>query len=457
MIDKRPALIARCADADDVATAVGFAAEQGPAVRGARRRPQRRRHRRRRRRHRHRPLGDARRARSTPAAAPCTCRAARPGPTSTASPRRSGSPRPGGVVSETGVAGLALSGGVSLPAPRARDDRRQPRLGRGRPRRRPPRARERRRAPRPATGRCAAAAATSASSRRSSCACTRSGPEVFDLVVAYPIEDAARVLAGWRDAVAGAPDELSTVGFIWSLPVVPDLPEHLRGRPYVGVAGMWAGDPAEGERAPRPLRELATPLLDMSGTSPYVEMQQRARRVLPGRPPLLLEGALPRRDARRRDRRRPSTGAAPPLGAHARGDPPLRRRDGARGRRGDGVRRPQRGVDAEHRRDLGRPGRRRGQHRLDARVLGRRPPLLPARQDLLQLPRPARGGRRGGARELRRQPRPAGADQGRVRPRQPLPAQPEHPPRGRVERPIARPAPAGGRRLPVGRRATCSR
>ncbi len=55
------------------------------------------------------------------------------------------------------------------------------------------------------------------------------GPEVFDLFVAYPIEDAARVLAGWRDAVAGAPDELSTAAVIWSLPVVPELPEHLRG------------------------------------------------------------------------------------------------------------------------------------------------------------------------------------------------------------------------------------
>ena len=39
------------------------------------------------------------------------------------------------------------------------------------------------------------------------------GPEVFALNVAYPLDDAARVLAGWRDAVADAPDELSTAGF----------------------------------------------------------------------------------------------------------------------------------------------------------------------------------------------------------------------------------------------------
>jgi FAD/FMN-containing dehydrogenase len=100
------------------------------------------------------------------------------------------------------------------------------------------------------------------------------GPEVFGLNVAYPIEDAARVLTGWRDAVADAPDELSTAGLIWSMPVVDELPEQLRGAPYVGVAGMWAGDPAEGERATRALRELATPLLDMSGRVEYLDFQR---------------------------------------------------------------------------------------------------------------------------------------------------------------------------------------
>src|SRR5918995_3188455 len=99
------------------------------------------------------------------------------------------------------------------------------------------------------------------------------GPEVFGLNVAYPLEAAARVLAGWRDAVEDAPDELSTAGLIWSLPVVDELPEELRGVPYVGVAGMWAGDPDEGERATRRLRELATPLLDMSARASYLEFQ----------------------------------------------------------------------------------------------------------------------------------------------------------------------------------------
>jgi len=99
------------------------------------------------------------------------------------------------------------------------------------------------------------------------------GPEVFAVNVAYPLEDAARVLAGWRDVVADAPDELSTAGFVWSLPVVEELPEQLRGLPHVGVVGMWAGDPDAGERATRALRELATPLLDMSGPVEYADFQ----------------------------------------------------------------------------------------------------------------------------------------------------------------------------------------
>jgi hypothetical protein len=60
---------------------------------------------------------------------------------------------------------------------------------------------------------------------------------------------------------------------LWSLPMIPEVPAHLRGRPYVGIAGMYVGDPADGERATRPLRELATPLLDASGTMAYLDLQ----------------------------------------------------------------------------------------------------------------------------------------------------------------------------------------
>jgi len=272
MIDRRPAVIARCADAEDVATAVRFACEHDLplAVRGGG----------------HNVAGtavcddgvviDLARMRAVHVDDLRGTVHVQGGATwadvdSVTAPL--GYATAGGVVSETGVAGLALSGGVSHQ--RRRDGMTVDNL--------------------------VSAEVVLADGRRVRASADEHsdlhwalrggggnfgvvtsfelrlhelGPEVFALNVAYPIEDAVRVLAGWRDAVADAPDELSTAGLIWALPIVDELPEQLRGRPYVGVAGMWAGDPAEGERATRALRELATPLLDMSGPVEYLDFQR---------------------------------------------------------------------------------------------------------------------------------------------------------------------------------------
>jgi FAD/FMN-containing dehydrogenase len=272
MIDKRPAAIARCADAGDVAVAVRFAAERGLplTVRGGG----------------HNVAGtaviddglvvDLSQMRGVRIDASRRTVHVQGGATWADVDRVTaplGLAAPGGVVSETGVAGLALSGGVSHQ--RRRDGMTIDNL--------------------------VSAEVVLADGRRVRASADEHadlhwalrggggnfgvvtsfelrlhelGPEVFGLNVAYPLADAARVLAGWRDAVAGAPDELSTAGFIWSLPDVDELPEPLRGAPYVGVAGMWAGDPAEGERATRALRELATPLLDLSGRMDYLDFQR---------------------------------------------------------------------------------------------------------------------------------------------------------------------------------------
>jgi FAD/FMN-containing dehydrogenase len=272
MIDKRPAAIARCADADDVALAIRFAAERGLplAVHGGG----------------HNVAGtavvedglviDLSTMRSVRIDASRRSVHVQGGATWGDVDRATaplGLAAAGGVVSETGVAGLALSGGVSHQ--RRRDGMTVDNL--------------------------LSAEVVLADGRRVDTSADEHpdlywalrggggnfgvvtafelelhelGPEVFALNVAYPIEDAGRVLREWRDAVADAPDELSTAGLIWSLPHIDELPGALRGCPYVGVAGMWAGDADEGDRATRPLRELATPLVDMSARIDYLDLQR---------------------------------------------------------------------------------------------------------------------------------------------------------------------------------------
>ena len=272
MIDKRPAAIARCADVDDVALAIRFTAERGLplAVRGGG----------------HNVAGtaviedglviDLSTMRSVRIDESRRSVHVQGGATWADVDRATaalGLAAAGGVVSETGVAGLALSGGVSHQ--RRRDGMTVDNLLSAEVVL--------------ADGRIVSASADEHPDlywalrggggnfgvvRAFELGLRALGPEVFALNVAYPIEAAGRVLRAWRDAVADAPNELSTAGLIWSLPFVDELPKPLRGRPYVGVAGMWAGDADEGDRATRGLRELATPLVDMSARIDYLDLQR---------------------------------------------------------------------------------------------------------------------------------------------------------------------------------------
>jgi FAD/FMN-containing dehydrogenase len=92
------------------------------------------------------------------------------------------------------------------------------------------------------------------------------GPTVMFLGAIYRAEDAPRVMRGWRDFMATAPDEIGgTIVEFSTIPEDPDYPEETWGAKVIALAGVWAGPADEGERAVQPLRELAEPLLDISG------------------------------------------------------------------------------------------------------------------------------------------------------------------------------------------------
>ena len=111
-IDRRPALIARCAGADDVVEAVRFARERDLPRLGPRRRPRRRRPRRLRRRRDDRPVADE----GDPGRPRAAHRARRRRPavvaSSTAPPSAYGLATTGGIISHTGIGGLTLGGGL---------------------------------------------------------------------------------------------------------------------------------------------------------------------------------------------------------------------------------------------------------------------------------------------------------------------------------------------------------
>ncbi len=109
----------------------------------------------------------------------------------------------------------------------------------------------------------------------------RLGPEVAGALVLYPYEDAATVLRAWRDAARTAPDTITPEIALWSIPPLPDVPEELHGAPVVLVAGTFIGPANQAPPVLTPLQNLGTPLADMSATVPYVESQRAVDDLFP--------------------------------------------------------------------------------------------------------------------------------------------------------------------------------
>jgi FAD/FMN-containing dehydrogenase len=99
------------------------------------------------------------------------------------------------------------------------------------------------------------------------------GPDVVAGMVIHPIERGAAVLRAFRDLMLDAPDELSLGCFFLTTPDEEPFPAELRGKVAVAVAGMWAGDPADGERALAPLRAFGPPAGDLFDVVPYAAFQ----------------------------------------------------------------------------------------------------------------------------------------------------------------------------------------
>ena len=100
------------------------------------------------------------------------------------------------------------------------------------------------------------------------------GPTVIGGMLLYPAATAAAVLGNFRDVMAAAPDEVGAGVAMLTAPPEDFVPEAVRGQPVVGVIACYAGPPEHAEEALRPLREFGPPAVDLIGPMPYVALQQ---------------------------------------------------------------------------------------------------------------------------------------------------------------------------------------
>jgi hypothetical protein len=99
------------------------------------------------------------------------------------------------------------------------------------------------------------------------------GPIVAFAGVFYPVAQAAEVLPRWRDYCQDAPDEVTSVALAITMPADPSLPPPIHDQPCLVIGGVYAGTPEEGMKVMQPLREMGKPLADISQPMPFKAVQ----------------------------------------------------------------------------------------------------------------------------------------------------------------------------------------
>jgi FAD/FMN-containing dehydrogenase len=98
------------------------------------------------------------------------------------------------------------------------------------------------------------------------------GPLVLAGLALWPLERAPEVMRAWRDYADAAPDEISTACVVVAAPPEDFVPDHLKGGPALGIAVLYVGEPRDGIEAVQPLKDLR-PDLDHIGPMPYTSFQ----------------------------------------------------------------------------------------------------------------------------------------------------------------------------------------
>ena len=99
------------------------------------------------------------------------------------------------------------------------------------------------------------------------------GPEVWFLVAMYPMAQAKRIVQFLERFMRQAPEELAVLASLWTAPDDDPIPPRHRGEPVIVLLGCYSGPFEKGERMIQPLRELGEPVADLSGPMPFVQVQ----------------------------------------------------------------------------------------------------------------------------------------------------------------------------------------
>jgi FAD/FMN-containing dehydrogenase len=100
------------------------------------------------------------------------------------------------------------------------------------------------------------------------------GPEIFAGLMVFPFNQAKQILSKYRQFVNSAPEELNVWVVLRKAPPLPFLPENVHGKEVVILPIFYSGAVAEAEKLIAPVRAFGDAHGEHLGAQPYVAWQK---------------------------------------------------------------------------------------------------------------------------------------------------------------------------------------
>jgi FAD/FMN-containing dehydrogenase len=95
------------------------------------------------------------------------------------------------------------------------------------------------------------------------------GPEVLAGMVLYPLDAAGDVLRFYREFTSSTPEELGAAAVFLLAPPASFIPEELHGKPVLAIILCHSGDVEDAQRVVQPLRDFGFPIVDGIKVKPF--------------------------------------------------------------------------------------------------------------------------------------------------------------------------------------------
>jgi FAD/FMN-containing dehydrogenase len=100
------------------------------------------------------------------------------------------------------------------------------------------------------------------------------GPEILAGLIVFPFDQAKQVLTRYREFVDSAPEDLNVWAVMRKAPPLPFLPAHAHGKTAVVLAIFYVGEAAQGKKLTEPLHHFGAPYGAHIGAQPYTQWQK---------------------------------------------------------------------------------------------------------------------------------------------------------------------------------------